>query len=483
MDDVARPRISYLSEAQLERVHDASLDMLADPGMRVTTERARRLLAGAGCQLDGDDVSFPRELVEWAISAAPSDFAWFGRDGDERIRFGGGEPHWGAGVTCLNYLDPVDGGTRAYTLDDIGAAARLTDALPNIDFLATPGVVRPSAELPLELVNQHEFLRMAVGCTAPLLVLTAGAPELEDILEMAAAIAGGREALRARPFVTPYLNPVSPGLYNPETLDKLIIAAEWGIPVVCQPAPQVGATTPVTLAGAIALSNAESLAGLVIAQLVREGTPYITGVIPMSLDMRNGAAVAAGPVTPLMQYAAMQLARRYGLPALADGGSSDAKLLDEQATLEATYYAITSALGGVDLMFDGGCLEGGLLWSPELLVIVDEIVDLARATIAGIRIDDGSIALDVVRDVGIGDIFLGHDHTLAHFRELWLPRLMSWQGRTEWESTGATTLGARVRARTIELLESHRPAPLPEATVDAMHEVIDARRRSLAHVG
>ena len=133
-------------------------------------------------------------------------------------------------------------------------------------------------------------------------------------------------------------------------------------------------------------------------------------------------------------------------------------------------------------MFDGGCLEGGLLWSPELLVIVDEIVDLARATIAGIRIDDETLALGVVREVGIGDIYLGHDHTLAHFRELWLPRLMSWEGRTIWESAGATTLGERVRQRTVELLESHRPAPLPDATVAEMHEVIDARRQSLTGV-
>ena len=482
MDDLARPRISYLSESQLDRMHAASLEMLADPGMRITTEPARRLLAEAGCRVDGEDVSFPADLVEWAIAAAPSDFTWHGRDGDVRIPFGTGEPHWGAGVTCLNYLDPRDRDNRAYTLDDIASAARVTDALPNIDFLATPGVVRPSAELPQEVVNQHEFLRMAQNCTTPMLTLIAGRPELEDILEMAAVVAGGREALRERPFIAPYLNPVSPGLYNPETLDKLLLAAEWGVPVVCQPAPQVGATTPVTLAGAIALSNAESLAGLVIAQLVREGTPFVTGVVPMALDMRNGAAVAAGPVTPLMQYAAVQFGRRYGLPVLADGGSSDAKLPDEQATLEATYYAITSALGGVDLMFDGGCLEGGLLWSPELLVIVDEIVDLARATIAGIRIDDETLALGVVREVGIGDIYLGHDHTLAHFRDLWLPRLMSWEGRTIWESAGGTTLGERVRQRTVELLESHRPVPLPDATVAAMHEVIDARRQSLTGV-
>jgi trimethylamine---corrinoid protein Co-methyltransferase len=478
-DDRAIPRLTFLSESQLDRIHDASLQILERPGMRVMDARARTLLAGAGCLIDDEDVSFPRDLVEWSITVAPGDFIWHGRDGDPRIVFDG-SAHWGAGVTCLNYLDPATRENRPYTLDDIAAVARLTDALPNIDFLATPGVVRSSPELPQELVNQHEFLQMASNATTPFLVLIADVPELADILEMAAVIAGGREALRERPFVAPYLNPVSPGLYNPETVGKLLLAAEWGVPVVCQPAPQVGATSPVTLAGAIALSNAESLAGLVIAQLVREGTPYITGVVPMALDMRNGAAIAAGPVTPLMQLAAVQLARRYGIPMLADGGSSDAKIADEQSTLEAAYYAITSALTGVDLMFDGGCLEGGLLWSPELLTIVDEIADLSKATTAGIEVTDEALAIDVIREVGIGDIYLGHDHTLAHFREMWLPRLISWEGRTDWQARGATTLGERVRERTNELLATHQAPPLPDDVVASMLEVIEARRLSLA---
>jgi trimethylamine--corrinoid protein Co-methyltransferase len=478
-DDLrAVPRLTYLSEGQLERIHRASLDILERPGMRVMDARARELLAGAGCRIDDEDVSFPHDLVEWAISVAPGDFVWHGRDGDPRITFDG-SAHWGAGVTCLNYLDPASGENRPYTLEDIAAVARLTDALPNIEFLATPGVVRASDDLPQELVNQYEFLAMATNATTPFLVLIADVPELQDVLEMAAVIAGGREALRERPFVAPYLNPVSPGLYNPETVGKLLLAAEWGVPVVCQPAPQVGATSPVTLAGAIALSNAESLAGLVIAQLVREGTPYITGMVPMALDMRNGAAVAGGPITPLMQIAAVQLARRYGIPMLADGGSSDSKLPDEQATLEATYYAITSALTGVDLMFDGGCLEGGLLWSPELLTIVDEIVDLSKATTAGIEVSDETLAVEAIREVGIGEIHLGTDHTLAHFRELWLPRLISWEGRTEWEGRGATTLGERVRERTNELLATYRAPALGESVMEGMREVIEARRRSI----
>jgi trimethylamine---corrinoid protein Co-methyltransferase len=475
----ARPQLRFLNEDQLDRIHETSLEILERPGMRITTQPARALLAEAGCRIDGEDVSFPRDLVEWAISVAPGDFTWFGREGGD-IEFGHNEPHWGAGVTCLSYLDPRDERPHTYTLRDIADVATLVDALPNIDFLATPGVVRATADMPQEIVNQEEFFAMATHTTKPLMVLIADHQELRDIFEMAAIVRGGREALRERPFVIPYLNPVTPGLYNPETLDKLLLAAEWGAPIICQPAPAVGATSPMTLAGTMALANAESLAGLVLAQLANEGNPYIIGIIPMALDMRSGAATAAGPIAPLLQFANVQLARRYGLPIHADGGNSDAKLFDEQATLEATFYAVTSALAGVDIMFDGGCLEAGLLWSPELLVILDEIVDLCRSMMRGFDVDNDALALDVVRDVGIGDIYLGHDHTLAHFREMWLPRLISWDGRTDWEAKGATTLGQRVRARTLELVDTHEVEPIPDDVRAAMREVVEARRRSVA---
>jgi len=475
----ARPQLRLLRDDQLDRIHETSLEILAKPGMRISTAPARKLLADAGCAIDGEDVSFPSELVEWAISVAPGDFTWFGRDGGD-ITFGTDEPHWGAGVTCLSYLDPRDATPHTYTLQYMADVATLVDALPNIDFLATPGVARATADMPQEVVNQEEFFAMTTHTTKPLMVLIADHPELRDILEMAAIVRGGREALRERPFVIPYLNPVSPGLYNPETLDKLLLAAEWGVPIVCQPAPQVGATSPMTLAGAMALSNAESLAGLVLAQLANEGNPYVVGIIPMALDMRTGAATAAGPIAPLLQFANVELARRYGLPIHADGGNSDAKLFDEQATLEATFYAVTSALAGVDIMFDGGCLEAGLLWSPELLVILDEIVDLCRSMMRGFDVDDESLALEAIREVGIGDIYLGHDHTLAHFREMWLPKLISWEGRTDWQAKGSTTLGQRVNARTIELIDSHEAKPIDDDVQTAMREVVDARKRTVA---
>jgi len=470
-----------LDDQQLGRIHSASLEILRDPGVRVTTRDARSLLVDAGCRAtDGDLVSIPPDVVERALATAPKAFTLFDRQGAPAIRLGAGEgTHFSPGVTALNYVDPVTDDVRPFTFRDVADVAHLADALPNMSFLTTPGVVRATDTVPQPLVNQHEFLAMVTNTTKPLVVLIADGQVLGDVLEMAAAVAGGEEQLRLAPFVMPYLNPVSPLLFNPETLDKLLLAARWGIPVCLQSAPQVGATSPVTYAGAAALSNAESLAGLVLAQLAREGTPFVTGAVPMVVDMRTGNASSGGPLAMSLMIAAAEVARAYGLPSLGIGGGGDAKLDDEQAFLESAFYAFGSILGGVDLVFDVGNLEAGLAHSPTVTVVTDEIVDMLRRGLSGFEVDDETIALETIRAVGVGETYLGQAHTLRHFRELFTPTLLSIEDRRTWSDLGGTTLRARARDRVVEILRTHEVEPLPQPSIEAIRSVLEARRRAL----
>jgi trimethylamine--corrinoid protein Co-methyltransferase len=470
-----------LSDEQIARLHEASLEILRDPGIRVTTERARTLLLDAGCGLVGEDrFSIPSEVVERAIDSAPKAFALFDRNGEARVRLGEGRgPYFSPGVTALNYIDPATGEARRYTLRDIADVARLADALPSMDFVTTPGVVRATDELPQPLVNQHEFLAMVTNTTKPLVVLIAGGDELSDIFEMAAAVAGGREALARKPFLAPYLNPVSPLLFNPETLDKLLLAADWGVPAVLESAPQVGGTSPVTYAGAAALTNAESLAGLVISQLAREGTPFITGAVPMVVDMRTGNSSTGGPLSFSLMIAAAEIARSYGLPCLGVGGGGDAKVDDEQAFLESEFYAVAAALSGFDMVFDVGNIEAGLAHAPTVVAVMDETIAMLRAGLAGFEVDEESLALDTIRAVGVGETYLGQPHTLRHFRDLWAPTLLSIEDRRRWSDEGSTTLRDRARRKIDEILRTHEVPPLAPEVVAAMREVIEARRRAI----
>jgi trimethylamine--corrinoid protein Co-methyltransferase len=474
--------LNPLSESDLDRLHAAALEVLRDPGARITRPEARDLLVGNGATLEGEDlVRIPPELVERALDAAPSRFTIFDRAGEPALELGAGNVYVGAGVTNLNYLDPRDSSIGPYTLEATAESALLADALPNIDFVATPGVTRPSDDLPLHVVNQSEFLAMVTNTTKPLMPLIAGGPELADIYDMAALVAGGDDVLRERPFLVPYLNSVSPMLFNPETLDKLFVAVDRGMPVCCQAAPQVGATGPVTVAGTLVVSAAETLVGLVLAQLRRPGTPFVSGTVPFIMDMRFGTVTAGGPDGVRFMLAMGQLCRRWGLPLVGMSFGGDAKDADEQAALETGFYGFGTVLGGVDMVFDAGCLEGGLLFSPELLVIADELVGMTRRAVEPIEVSDETIALDVIRSVGVGNVFLGEEHTLRHFRELWSPSLLSWDGRLQWETAGAKTLRERARERVLHLWETHQVPALPEGVLDGMRAVIE-RRRSMPPV-
>jgi len=379
-------------------------------------------------------------------------------------------------VTNLNYLDPRGRSVVPFTLEATAESTRLADALPNIDFVATPGVTRPSDDLPLQVVNQSEFLAMVTNTTKPLMPLIAGGPELADVYEMAELVAGGADALRDRPFLVPYLNSVSPMLFNPETLDKLFVAVDRGMPVCCQAAPQVGATGPVTIAGTLVVAAAETLVGLVLAQLRRPGTRFVSGTVPFVMDMRFGTVTAGGPDGVRFTLAMGQLCRRWGLPMVGMSFGGDAKDADEQAALETGFYGFGTVLAGVDLVFDAGCVEGGLLFSPELLAIADELVGMTRRAVEPIEVTDETIALDVTRGVGVGNVFLGEPHTLQHFRELWSPRLLSWEGRLQWETAGSTTLRERARERVLHLWDTHEVPPLPDDLVRDMHAAIERRR-------
>ena len=470
-------RLNPLSESDIDMLHEAAVEVLRDPGARITTPAARELLLANGSTQTGEDtISIPAELVDRALATAPKRFWIYDRNGEPTMELGAGNVYAGAGVTNLNYLDPRTAKVEEFSLRFTAESALLADALPNIDFVATPGVTRSGPDLPPHVVNQEEFLAMTTNTTKPLMVLIADEPELRDIYDMAEVVAGGRDELRAKPFVVPYLNSVSPLLFNPETLDKLFLSADRGLPVACQAAPQVGATGPVTIAGTLVISAAETLIGLVLSQLRNPGTPFISGTVPFLMDMRFGTVTAGGPDGVRFMIAMGQLCRRWGLPMVGMSYGGDSKDADEQGALESVFYGFGTVLGGVDLVFDAGCLEGGLLFSPELLVISDEAVGMTRKAVEPLEVSEETIGLEVIRAVGPGNVFLGEDHTLAHFRELWNPQVLSWEGRREWEMAGGKTLRTRARDKVFEIWESHKVDPLPDEVLAGMRAIIDRRR-------
>lgn len=476
------PRFRLLSDDKLERIHEASLDLLENVGIKITTAAAVKLLTAAGCTVTGSDiVQIPRQVVEEAIESAPKRIVICDREGKERLFLEGRNTYFGLGITGLMFHDPRTGERRDFLLEDISLACRVADALPNLALIGTPGVTKETREIPQEIVNQHEFEAMVNNTTKPLTILVENASILGNIFEMAAVVAGGVEVLQERPFVISYLNNVSPLVYNAETLDKLLLSAEWGIPMLCIPAPMAGATAPVTLAGTIALGNAETLCGLVLSQLMNSGTPFIMGCDPALMDMQTGNISFAAPEQSLLMIAAAELAHYYGLPVTGLGCISDSIAIDQQTALEQMMSAYSCMLAGVHVVPYSGFIEVGVSFSLEAAVMADELIGMVKRIMKGVPVDEETLALDTIHSVGPGGNFMGEEHTLRHFRtEQWRPTLLSRTTFAAWEERGRKQMGDRVKEKLAEIIQSHQVNPLSDDVKAALSEIIEKRKRSFS---
>jgi trimethylamine--corrinoid protein Co-methyltransferase len=473
------PQFRLLTDEKIAAIHAGAIDVLENVGIRVAHDEACELLRENGGIVEGDQlVKIPGELVDRALDSAPSAFSLYDRNGQEALKLGAGYTYYGAGVTNLAFTD-IDNDHHDFTVEDIGRVAFLADALENIDFVSTPGVIKPGKGKRLQLLDQQGFMQMVTNTTMPLVVLSPDPYQMEDVFEMSEIVAGGPEAFRAKPFIMPYLNTVSPLVFNPETVAKLFIAVDRGTPVCLQAAPPVGGSVPVTVAGGLVISAAETLLGLVLAQLRSPGTPYVSGVVPFVMDMRSGNTAAASPDVFKMVVAMGEITRHWGLPSVGTGCSSDSKIPDEQSAFETPYYTQAGMFGGMDLVFNMGRLECGLLHAPVVLIYADEAIRMHRAFMDGLHVDDETLALQVIHDVGPGGFFLGHQHTRDHFRELWEPTIESWEPRDQWEGRGATTMLERAKSKVERLRRQHTVEPLPAGVLAEMQAVIDRREATL----
>ncbi|MEE9261944.1 MAG: trimethylamine methyltransferase family protein, partial [Dehalococcoidia bacterium] len=428
-----------------------------------------------------DIVKIPRRVVEDAIESAPKRIVIYDREGRESLLLEGKNTYFGMGITGLHFRDLESGERRDATLGDIGLACRVGDALPNLDLIATPLVVKATPEIPHKVVKQREFEAMLSNTTKPLMLLVDYVPILRDVLEMATVVAGGADALRERPFVLPYFNSVSPLGYNTDTLDNLLLLAEWGIPVICSPAPMAGATGPVTLAGTVVTANAEALGGLVICQLKRPGAPFITGSEAAIMYMRTANIAFGAPEQGILMMAAIEMAHYYGLPVVGLGCATDSIGLDQQTALEQMMGAYSCALAGVHLVPFIGFLETGLTFSPEAAIMGDEIIGMLKRIMRGVPVDDDTLALDTIKSVGPGGNFLNTEHTLRHYkREQWQPTLLCRTTFSSWVEGGSKLMGERVKEKLAEIIRSHQVKPLPNDVKAQISNIIERRKQSLS---
>lgn len=466
----AVPRLSFLTEEQCSRIHRSALEILRRTGVRVFHEEALKLLKAQGCIIqDENRVFYPPSLVEWALRQPPSQVTLCRRGGAEvGAQLSAGSVNFGTGSDCPNYLDPTDGRRRPFTLKDSETTARLVDALPELSFVMSCGI--PSDYEGYSYRKQ--FSVMIKNCAKPTVFVCNDGEDCERIVNAAAAIAGGLEKLSQNPTLLIYSEPSTPLQHSRTALEKLLYMAETAMPIVHSPAPMMGGTAPVTLAGGLAIGTAEALSGLVIQQLKRSGAPFVFGSGLHHLDMRTSISVYAAPEFQLARLGVADMGRFYNLPTWGYAGHSDSCVFDGQATSDALFSVLMALQSGTSLVHDVGYLEAGLSCSPEMIVYSCEMIRMLRHFENGVPIDGESLALDVIHSVGPGGNFMVEDHTIDRFRDYWDPVFQNRRRFDAWQQSGSKNLEDRVREKTVELLAGTPGSPLPNSLSEEIDYIL-----------
>ncbi len=464
-------RIAYLTHDQTTAIYEAALEIMTTVGQRVHHPEALELLRAAGAVVEEPDlVKVPRELVEKARRTAPAVVDVYSRTGEHAMALGHHNTYFGNGSAVTSVYDLETGEHRPTTLADGEMAARLCDALPQVDFVmayAHPGDFDPHVAL------LQSFRAMVANTTKPLCVVAEKRCDLEVMTDIAAAVRGGDAELAAKPYFVLYLEPTSALSHPIDSVDKLLFCADHGIPAIYSPAPLAGGTAPITIAGQVAQGTAESLLGLIIHQLRKPGAPFLYGVGPAVLDMATSQSSYNAPEYLMGYVCAVEMARWLDLPNWGYAGTTDAQVIDAQAGMEAAELTFLSMAIGSNLNHDLGYLDFGMTGSLELIVLTDEFLALNRKLVAGVEVTPETLAVDVVRDVGPGGDFLAHRHTAKNVRKAqWRPTIVNRQGHVRWQEEGGLDLKGKARLKALRLLETHQPAPLPDDVAARIDELV-----------
>lgn len=471
-------RFEVLSQAEVERIHAASMEILDTVGIKVDYKTARDIFREAGARVDEQRhcVFLTEDLVRKAVQQAPKQFTLYGNDPDFRMEIGGGQVNFAALGTPTAIIDMDTGERRPTTMEDTIRHIQLIDGCDNIhnsQMDIWPNDI-PMTTIHVESINawaHHSRKPFGMGCYGYLPTL--------DMMRMMAIVVGGKEEMRARPRFFGICSVVSPLQMAQMQLEGLMICADYGQPLAMSPEAIAGATAPATLAGLLAQENANILAHIVYAQIYRPGTPVLYGSVSTIANMRLGTVALGAIETGLISAASAQMARYYGLPCRTVGATTESKLEDVQAGVERMMTLLPAVLAGVDFITCGGTLDSTMTESDALLMLDDELCGAVLRGARGIEVNDDTLAMDVIRRVNFTGHYLAEEHTVSHYRkEHFIPKLLPREPYETWVKAGSRSALDVARERARQILARHQPRVLGMATEMALdnYRIIAAGR-------
>ncbi|HEX5825633.1 MAG TPA: trimethylamine methyltransferase family protein [Candidatus Limnocylindrales bacterium] len=472
--------LEVLTADHVEEIHRTSLRILAEVGVEVLGDRAIELLAADGATVDRANrrVRLDPALVEARIATAPAEFTLHARNPERNVILGGRSLVFSS-VGGPAFVSDLDRGRRAGNWADFQAYVRLIGAL-NVIHQEAGGPLEPT-DLPVETRHLDMYGFLATTLDKTWHCLGFGATVVEDALEVVAIARGvDRETLEREPSLITIINTNSPLRLDGPMSEGLIAMAAAGQAVVATPFTLAGAMSPVSLAGAIAQQNAEALFCVVLTQLVRPGAPVVYGAFTSNVDMRTGSPAFGTPEYVKGAIASGQMARRYRLPWRSSNATASV-VVDAQAAYESEMAVWGAVMGGVNLLYQGaGWLEGGLTASYEKLIVDAEILQMISEVLQPIAVDEASLGLDAIAEVGPGGHFFGSAHTLERFETaFYQPILSDWRNFETWADDGAHTATERANRIWKQLLAESEPPPLDPAAADGIAAFVARRKREI----
>ena len=427
---------TLLTDQQVERTHQASLEILENVGLIVRNTKAREIFTRHGCQAEGERVRLPHAVVEQFRCVDPTELLHLGAVIPNSIeRFPEDGPVIVTGSSAPNIIDPVTGKERRSRSDDIARIAYLINELPGYDVFSVSVL---ADDAPLDQFTLARLYPSLKYCLKPVRITSRDLNDAKTILKLGGLIAGSDEAYRAHPFITHHYCPVvSPLTMDHLSTEALIFFAEEQLPVYPTIVPNAGLTSPMSLAGTLAQGNAEFLAAAVLMQMVHEGTPLIYATLPTVADLRTGAYASGGIECGILLMAHTQMAHYYKVPSGGYVGLTNSKINDAQSGYETGMSTTASVLAGIDMLNMGGLLEALKVFDFAKAVIDDEIGQMLKRIKRGMEFNEENLAMEVITKVGPGGSYLVEPHTIKRMKTVaLLTKLSDRDSRTEWQKKG-----------------------------------------------
>jgi len=467
----ATTQMTVFSPAQCQELVLAAEEAMWRTGTDFYDPESLEILKKAGCWVDGKRVRIPAPLTEAALRSCQKHVVLCNsRTGKRELWLEGNNSYFGSGPCTPFTRNPYTNERHRATRQSVSWAAKVLDALPNIDYAMSLGIVQ---DVPLLLSDRHEFEQLVLNTDKPIITVCNDQYGQEDNIRMAEIIAGGEEELRKNPFICLYAEPISPGIHCIEAAQKMVYGAKKGLPTIYTPCIMAGGTAPATMAGVMVQGLCESLSGVVLAQATREGAPFIMGGVYTILDMGSTIFSYGAPELSLLLAGLADVAHYLNIPMFGTAGCTDSCIIDEQAGIEAAVSVAMTNMSGANLNHDTGYAEYGTTSNLDLVVVADEVLGMARRLTNAIKVDDETLALDVIESVGPGGKYGSEEHTEKFMEDNYVPRLVNREVRAMFEKAGGKTCTQVANEKVRDIIENHQPVPLDKDLAAKIRDVVE----------